>query len=146
MAVTARMYADRKGWPLEGVEIALDIERFAGRDYPAYSGDAAFVHEVRQQITLHGPLNDEQHARLLEIASQLPPGPQQRHYAAAGAAMVDALARHCAAMLPAAGGLLTHGTYHRAAELGVEECTLWGDYYYLEALARLHHGWTSYDR
>ena len=45
-----------------------------------------------------------------------------------------------------AGGLLRHGTYHRLANLGVDECNLWGDYYYLEALARLQRGWASYDR
>ena len=72
MAITARLYANRKGWPLEGVEIALDVERYAGKDYHAYDGDAAFVHEVRQQITLHGPLSDEQRARLLEIAGKCP--------------------------------------------------------------------------
>jgi putative redox protein len=72
MAITARMYAERKGWPLEGVEIALDIERFAGKEYTAYAGNAPFVHEVRHQITLYGPLDDEQHARLLEIASRCP--------------------------------------------------------------------------
>lgn len=72
IAITARLYAARKGWPLEGVEVALDVERFAGKDYQAYAGDAAFVHEVRQQIILHGPLDDEQHARLLEIASRCP--------------------------------------------------------------------------
>jgi unsaturated chondroitin disaccharide hydrolase len=83
---------------------------------------------------------------LFDLASQLPPGPQQEHYFNAAVRLLDALTRLCAGELPAAGGLLTHGTYHRLANLGVEECTLWGDYYYLEALARLHHGWTSYDR
>lgn len=83
---------------------------------------------------------------LFDLAEQLPPGPQQAHYAAAGMRLLDALSRHCAGSLPQAGGLLTHGTYHRQANLGVEECTLWGDYYYLEALARAHHGWSSYDR
>lgn len=72
MAITARLYAQRKGWPLEGVEVALDVERFAGKEYAAYSGDAAFVHEVRNQIVLHGPLDDEQRARLLDIASRCP--------------------------------------------------------------------------
>lgn len=72
MAITARLYAERKGWPLEGVEIALDFERFAGKEYAAYSGDAAFVHEIRQQITLLGPLDDDQRERLLEIASRCP--------------------------------------------------------------------------
>jgi len=83
---------------------------------------------------------------LLDLAGQLPPGPQQHYYAVAGERLLDSLIRHCAAERPHAGGLLTHGTYHRTVNFGVEECTLWGDYYYLEALARLHHGWISYDR
>lgn len=83
---------------------------------------------------------------LLDIASQLPPGAQREHYAAAGRHLLAALTTHCAAQWPAAGGLLLHGTYHRLAGLGVDECTLWGDYYYLEALARQACGWTSYDR
>ncbi len=72
MAITARLYAQRKGWPLEGVEVALDVERFAGKEYAGYEGNAAFVHEVRNQIVFHGPLDDEQRARLLDIASRCP--------------------------------------------------------------------------
>lgn len=72
MAITARMYAERKDWPLEGVEVALEIERFSGKEYAGYDGDAAFVHEVRHQIVLHGPLDDDQRARLLEIAGRCP--------------------------------------------------------------------------
>lgn len=83
---------------------------------------------------------------LLELANQLPEGPARKHYQEAGERLLGALTRHCAGALPTAGGLLAHGTYHRLANRGVDECTLWGDYYYLEALARLHKGWTSYDR
>jgi putative redox protein len=72
MAITARMYALRKGWPLEGVDVTLDIERFRGKDYPGYDGAASFVHEVRDHIVFHGPLDDEQLARLREIASRCP--------------------------------------------------------------------------
>ncbi|MCE2489890.1 MAG: OsmC family protein [Anaerolineae bacterium] len=72
MAITARLYAQRKGWPLEGVEIALDVERRRGEDYPGYSGDSAFVHEIRQQITLHGPLDEAQRRRVLDIAGRCP--------------------------------------------------------------------------
>jgi putative redox protein len=72
MAVTTRMYAQRKRWPLEGVDVALDIERFAGKDYAAYTGDANFVHEVRSQIKFYGPLDAEQRERLLEIAGKCP--------------------------------------------------------------------------
>ena len=72
MAITTRMYAERKGWPLQGVEVVLDIERFAGKDYAAYTGDANFVHEVRDQIRFIGPLSEEQRGRLLEIAGRCP--------------------------------------------------------------------------
>ncbi|MCY4023375.1 MAG: OsmC family protein [Anaerolineaceae bacterium] len=72
MAITARLYAQRKGWPLEGVEITLDIERRRGADYPGYGGDSSFVHEVSQQITLQGPLDESQRRRILEIAGRCP--------------------------------------------------------------------------
>lgn len=83
---------------------------------------------------------------LLDLAGQLPPGPARDGYAAAGQRLVDALSAICAVGGCPAGGLLRHGTYHRLAELGVDECNLWGDYYYLEALARLQRDWASYDR
>ncbi len=72
MAMTARLYADRKGWPLERVEVVLDYEKFNGKDYAAYSGDAPFVHEFREHVVIHGPLTDEQRARVLEIARRCP--------------------------------------------------------------------------
>ena len=72
MAITARLYAQRKGWPLQGVEIALDVERMRGADYPGYEGDALFVHEIRQRIQLQGPLDETQRRRLLEIAGRCP--------------------------------------------------------------------------
>lgn len=36
-----------------------------------------------------------------------------------------------------AEGLLLHGTYYYAGKLGVDECCIFGDYFYLEALMRL---------
>ena len=45
---------------------------FRGKDYADYDGDAAFIHEVRDQIVFHGPLDDEQRARLREIAGRCP--------------------------------------------------------------------------
>lgn len=71
-AITARLYAQRKGWPLEGVEIVVSHEKFKKIDYPAYTGEADFVNELRQMIVFHGPLTDEQKSRLLEIAGKCP--------------------------------------------------------------------------
>lgn len=72
VAMTVKMYAQRKNWPLESVEIHLEMERFNGKDYADYHGDEAFVHEFREQIKFHGPLDDEQRARLMEIAQKCP--------------------------------------------------------------------------
>lgn len=72
MAITTRLYAERKGWPLEGVDVAVDIERFKGSDYADYSGDAAFIHEYRVKIAFRGELDDSQRERLLDIANKCP--------------------------------------------------------------------------
>jgi putative redox protein len=72
VAMTARLYAQRKGWPLEAVEVVLDYKKFNGIDYPAYTGSAPFVHEFRERLVLHGPLTDEQRARIAEIARKCP--------------------------------------------------------------------------
>ena len=72
IAVTARAYAQRKGWPLEGLSVELDMERFKAEDYPAYSGDAPYIHEIRECIEFHGPLSEDQKQRLLDIASKCP--------------------------------------------------------------------------
>ncbi|GAB3454059.1 glycoside hydrolase family 88 protein [Massilia terrae] len=79
---------------------------------------------------------------LLEIAAQLPAGATRSRYYEAAQDLVQAMITHCAGARPESGGLLRHSVYHRAASLGVDEATLWGDYYYLEALARLQGRWT----
>jgi putative redox protein len=66
------LYANRKGWPLEGIDVTADVKRINAADYPQYTGSAPFVHEYREQVVLHGPLSDEQKARLMEIASKCP--------------------------------------------------------------------------
>ncbi len=72
MVVTVQMYANRKQWPLEKIDVELEMERFNAADYPAYQGNAQFIHEIREHITLHGPLSDEQKSRLLEISTKCP--------------------------------------------------------------------------
>jgi unsaturated chondroitin disaccharide hydrolase len=34
-------------------------------------------------------------------------------------------------------GVLKHGMYHQRKGLGVDESTMWGDYFFLEALAKV---------
>ncbi len=72
MAITVKMYAERKGWQLDKVEVKLDFERFAGKDYASYEGDAQFIHEIREAFYFEGDLDDEQREKLLEIAAKCP--------------------------------------------------------------------------
>jgi putative redox protein len=71
-AITARMYALRKGWPLESVDVSVSMRRFKKVDYPEYAGESDVVNELRQSISFHGPLSPEQKSRLLEIAGKCP--------------------------------------------------------------------------
>lgn len=57
--------------------------------------------------------------------------------------LMYALWQHCAVRdSKSSGGLLRHGTYARGSvnnpctDRGVDECNLWGDYYYLEGLVK----------
>ena len=72
MAMTARLYAARKDWPLEGVEVEVEFERYNATDYPDYDGDAPFVHHFHEKMTLHGPLTEKQRQRIAEIARKCP--------------------------------------------------------------------------
>ncbi|MEM0984625.1 MAG: bifunctional alpha/beta hydrolase/OsmC family protein [Pseudomonadota bacterium] len=70
-AMTLRIYADRKGWPLEKVSVALRH----GKDY---AEDCAHCEEDRKvdiftrEITLVGALDGAQRDRLLEMADRCP--------------------------------------------------------------------------
>lgn len=70
--MTLHMYANRKGWDLQKVEVELEFEKIKAVDYPDYDGDAKFVHRIRQKIQLHGNLDDAQRKRIMEIAGRCP--------------------------------------------------------------------------
>jgi putative redox protein len=59
-AITLRMYAKRKQWPLQGVDVALSLHK-----------DEAGA-RIDRVLTLQGDLDDEQRRRLLEIAEKTP--------------------------------------------------------------------------
>jgi len=72
IAVTTKAYAQRKGWPLTGVSVELEMERIKREDYPAYTGEAAFIHEIREVVHFEGDLTEEQKARLHLVAKKCP--------------------------------------------------------------------------
>ena len=72
MAMTLRMYADRKRWPLHAVRIHLRTERAHEEDCEKCETEEVGMPRVARRIELDGPLSDDQRARLLQIADRCP--------------------------------------------------------------------------
>jgi len=74
VAITLRLYARRKEWPLEDVRVTLTHDRSHARDCEdCVSDDSVGILDViRKKVELTGDLTAEQRTRLLEIASRCP--------------------------------------------------------------------------
>ena len=72
MAMTLRMYADRKGWPLEGVEVQLRTAQSHEADCVQCDEKDVGITTVERRLELLGTLTDAQRERLLEIADRCP--------------------------------------------------------------------------
>jgi putative redox protein len=71
--ITCRMYAARKGWSLESMEVSLSTRRVHARDCQECESDAnAKVDLIDCQIRFEGDLSDEQVARLTQISERCP--------------------------------------------------------------------------
>ena len=71
-SMTLRLYARRKGWPLERVTVELEHAKVHAQDCADCEGEAARVDRFRRRIRLHGDLDAVQVARLAEIARRCP--------------------------------------------------------------------------
>ena len=71
-AMTLRMYAGRKGWPLEEVLVWLRNARSHAADCEDCEAKPVGFRRLERRIELRGPLTDEQRRRLLEIADRCP--------------------------------------------------------------------------
>lgn len=87
---------------------------------------------------------------MLEMAKHLPEE-KAALYTGLAKRLTKALADHCAVKnSKESNGLLLHGTYCKSSPYntcpnhGVDECTAWGDYFYMEALTRLSKDWNPY--
>jgi putative redox protein len=59
-AITLRIYAERKEWSLQAVQVSAHLSQDDGR------------HVITRTLGLEGDLNDEQRARLADIAERTP--------------------------------------------------------------------------
>ncbi len=75
---------------------------------------------------------------LIEAAYVLKDEAARELYMSAAHHMMDSLIdNYLSKDIEACNGLLLHATYSRPHGNGVDECNIWGDYFYMEALARL---------
>jgi putative redox protein len=71
--LTLRLYAERKGWPLEAVKVDYEFTREHGRDCDeCEADDDARLEVIRAKVLIRGNLNDEQRERLREIVTRCP--------------------------------------------------------------------------
>lgn len=71
-SMTMKMYADRKGIPLERVHIELEHSRDHVEDCDTCNNDDNRIDVIDRSITLRGNLTDEHRQKLLEIANKCP--------------------------------------------------------------------------
>ncbi|WP_199880215.1 bifunctional alpha/beta hydrolase/OsmC family protein [Flammeovirga pacifica] len=71
-AMTLRMYANHKKWPLDEVYVHLNHEREYLKDANETNKRTAKLDKLYRHIQVKGDLSDEQRQRLLEIANKCP--------------------------------------------------------------------------
>jgi unsaturated chondroitin disaccharide hydrolase len=83
---------------------------------------------------------------LIELANEVGVGTRGRRYHDAATRILASLIQgYSSAQQPQTNTLLLHGVYDKPKNVGVDEGTLWGDYFYLEVLTRLTDpDWTSH--
>lgn len=82
----------------------------------------------------------------LEMAKHQPlTDSTRRVYENAAIKIVKSLAdNYTSAACPESNGVLLHAVYGKPQGSGVDECNIWGDYFYFEALVRLLKDWKLY--
>jgi putative redox protein len=71
-AMTLRMYADRKSWPLEAATVRLTHDKIHAADCETCETREGMLDRIEREIEIEGPLDADQKQRLLQIADRCP--------------------------------------------------------------------------
>ncbi len=71
-AMTIQMYAKRKDWPVENVEVHTSYSRDHAQDCGNCEADGAKIDTFEREIKLTGDLDDKQKQRIMQIADKCP--------------------------------------------------------------------------
>jgi unsaturated chondroitin disaccharide hydrolase len=83
---------------------------------------------------------------MLEMLKHLPvTNAYRRTYEHAALKIMQSLTDHYTTLdIPGSNGILLHATQHKPNNVGVDECNIYADYFYFEALVRLIKDWNPY--
>lgn len=70
--MTIQMYARRKGWPVDNVEVHTSYSKSHAEDCENCESDNAKIDTFHREIKLTGNLDDKQKARVMQIADKCP--------------------------------------------------------------------------
>jgi putative redox protein len=70
--MTLALYARRKQWPLEGVTVKLEHSKIHAVDCAECETKEGMLDRIEREISVSGPLDEQQRARLLEMADRCP--------------------------------------------------------------------------
>ena len=70
--MTLRLYADRKEWPLTGIDTTLRHRKADASECEECETESGKIDIIERQIALHGDLSQDQLDRLMEIADRCP--------------------------------------------------------------------------
>ena len=71
-AMTIRLYARRKEWPLDHVEVDVSHDKSHANDCQSCESEGSKIDVFNRLVRLRGPLSDDQKTRLLAIADKCP--------------------------------------------------------------------------
>jgi putative redox protein len=71
-SMTLRLYAERKSLPLDRVSVRLSHSKVHAADCEACETKEGMIDRIERVVTFEGKLDDDQRARLLEIADKCP--------------------------------------------------------------------------
>jgi putative redox protein len=71
-SITMRMYAERKGWPLERIRVGLKHQKIRAKDCLECETETGKIDRIEAEIDLQGPLSDSQIERLRRVADRCP--------------------------------------------------------------------------
>ena len=72
ISMTVRLYANRKGWPVERITVRLRQNRVHAADCKECQQTEGFIHRIERSVTVEGDLTEAQRRRLQEISHKCP--------------------------------------------------------------------------